>query len=287
MSLVHWKYYKMDAQKLLIFDLAGWIYPPLYAYPGGETNAQGIPVKGPNEFFRRIFDVIFTERPYSILWAGESSRANLVRTQIYPKYKANRTEKDPVMVEQAKLIQRVLRELQFSVESVAQWEADDVIASICANFCDAFDQVVIASDDKDMDQLLTHQNVVRRKKDGSKWNQEDAKKRWEANEVEDIRQIQALSGDSADNIPGVKGVGLVKASELIKKYKTARATKEAAAEQTPALRRSLEEYDVSLNLKLVTLNPGLPVPQELPPWSPLKKAHINQTLSRFGLFAAL
>ncbi len=227
------------------------------------------------------------EQPHAVVWAVDDRRENLVRTGLLPTYKSHRPKKEEMVVAQAKLIHQALTALEVSMEKVDQWEADDVLASYAAQFSESFDEVIIASDDKDMDQLFVVPNLRVSHRDGRRWTLEDAKQRWGVTEAKEIRQVQALSGDAADRIPGAHRVGMKTASELIQKYKTAKAAKAAAHEQKPGLKKSLEAFDADLNLKLVTLNKTLPIAQEISLWETPTNMQINQTLRSFGLFAAL
>jgi DNA polymerase-1 len=276
----------MSNDTLLLVDVSGWIAVALFGNPGGAANAEGVPVDGPNAFFRRLFALFEQESPGYLMIACDSPSDSLMRKQWFPAYKAKRPPKDEVFALQSKVIYKAMNALELPMCRIDQWEADDVIASYAHQYAGAMEKTIIASNDKDIDQLLDLENVRILKQDGSLFFRKHAETRWGV-PVSKIRHVQALAGDSADGIPGAHKIGLKKAVPLILKYGSAKKAKAAAEEQTPGIKISLRNFDADLNLKLVTLHRSLPIPEDLHPWTPPPRSVIQKTLQRFGLTAPM
>lgn len=238
---------------LLLIDGHNLMYRALFA-PGPKlVSPTGERTAGTYIFTRTLLKLLRDTKPEHVALALDGPRKKLKRREWHKPYKA--TRKSPGAKEvwaQIKRMVQIAEALGIRTVKAKKWEADDVIATL-ARVAPGEWSVVIATSDKDFHQLL-NPGVLCYDPSSSKYTDHvDAAERWGV-PTKHIVDMQMLMGDSTDNIPGVHGVGKLKALKLVLRYGTAEAAKAAAAEQTPALRRALERTDLALMRKLVTLN---------------------------------
>lgn len=201
--------------KLFVIDWSWFLYRAYYAFPplmdkdGHNTNV----VYG---FFRMMFKV-FQEKPDYLVIARDAP-VKTIRHETFPEYKANRKKMDDDFRHQIPVTKEIVAELWIPYLSVDGYEADDIIASIVRKHQDGSDILIdIYSSDKDLKQLL-QQNVLA--VDPLKGITIDPKLFLQEFMFEPkyILDYLALTGDSADNIKWIAGIGPKQASDLIKKY---------------------------------------------------------------------
>ena len=185
------------------------------------TNKEGKNVSAFFGFFRSLLSLLDGYEP-GYLAVVMDSRVPTFRHEMYPEYKATREKAPEELHEQVPLIEEVLRAMGIRRISQERYEADDLIATM-ARLCSAEQRpCYIVSGDKDLLQLVDgHVKMLRPDKGGSYQVIGPA-------EVEDqlgVRPDQiidylSLIGDSADNVPGVRGIGPKTAVKLLTKYKT-------------------------------------------------------------------
>ena len=157
------------------------------------------------------------EKPTHFAVIFDSARKNF-RNEIFSDYKANRSEAPDDLVPQFDFIRKSV--LAFNLPSVEllNYEADDLIATYVNQILDTGDKVTIVSSDKDLMQLYKKDVRIYDPMKNKFINQEDIDKKFGV-KPEQIIDVQALAGDPSDNVPGVPGIGIKTASELINKYK--------------------------------------------------------------------
>ena len=207
----------LTGKKIVIIDLHNFLYRHFYAsYASGESfTSQGVP----NNALRRLKDLLFglnQERPDYILFANEGEGS--LRKDYYSNYKANREAPPSNLRVQIKKAIKLLTQMGFNVVSENGFEADDIIGAYSKIFSDLGAEVEIYTTDKDMYQLISDKVTI--------WNPQ---KKIKINRdicfdilgvyPEQVVNYLALIGDTADNIPGVKGIGPKKASSLLQGYK--------------------------------------------------------------------
>lgn len=220
-----------------------------------------------------------------VAWDGGNQR----RKTIYPFYKANRIvdyktdeERDEAeksyenMKWQTSYLQQILTHLGICQVKTKGEEADDIIASLCRKNKDSI--IGIFSNDKDMQQLISDNidllKITRRKNENGQWIKESIvvdrnayKEEYEGMDPSNHWQLQILTGDSADNIPGIKGCGEVSAFRIMKKYGSVRGFLETPNEKLEKLlrvpvdkqieyKKNLAEI-IDVNEKLVRLVPDV------------------------------
>jgi len=184
------------------------------------------------------------------------------RNDIYPDYKANRAEPPEDLVPQFPLIREAVKAFGVAQFELEGFEADDLIASYAAEAAKAGARVTIVSSDKDLMQLVTpHINMLDTMKDRHIGIGEVVEKFGVP--PKKVIDVQALAGDSTDNIPGVPGIGVKTAAELIQAYGTLDELLARAEEITqPKRRENLITYaeQARLSRELVTLKQTAPRP---------------------------
>jgi 5'-3' exonuclease len=192
------------------------------------------------------------------------------RTEVFPAYKANRPEREPEEIAQARHLYAEIQRLGYSVAGVRGYEADDVIATLATQYAEWCDDVRIVGPDKDCAQLIGDRvkQFIPPPTFDADWvvrDVEAVKQKWGVTPPQ-MRLYQALVGDASDNIPGVNRVGPATAKELVNKYGTLQRLAEALAtlDAKPAIRTSLIDNwnNLVLSLQLVTLDTAVPLDAE-------------------------
>ncbi len=209
------------SDSVYIIDSYGLIYRAYYAlFNHPLTNLKGENISAVIIFFRNLKALISKYKP-SFLVAAFDSRTKTFRHEMFPEYKATRQKTPDDLLAQVPWIEEILNALGIPVLRCDGFEADDIIATV-AKKCKAENRCCrILSGDKDLLQLVSSscQEMCPDKNNGG----------WEINGIEEtvakwgigpekILDFLSLTGDSADNVPGVKGVGEKTALKLLNEY---------------------------------------------------------------------
>lgn len=203
-----------------LIDGSGFIFRAFHALPPLTRPSDGLPVGAVHGFCNMLWKLLqesrLSEAPTHLAVIFDAGRETF-RNKIYEKYKANRPPPPEELVPQFALIRQAVR--AFNVPSIEQdgYEADDLIATYAREVVERGGDVTIVSSDKDLMQLVRPGVVMF---DGMK------AKRIGRDEViekfgvppEKVVDVQSLAGDSTDNVPGVPGIGVKTAAELINEY---------------------------------------------------------------------
>ena len=252
-----------DTGHLYLVDGSGFIFrafhalPPLNAPDGTPTNA----VFGFCQMLARLVQDMRADRLAVIFDAGRKS----FRNDFYPDYKAHRPEPPPELVPQFALIRDATRAFNVPSIELAGFEADDLIAAYAKAATAAGYRVTIVSSDKDLMQLVH---------DGVEMYDPIKLKRIGREEViekfgvppEKVVDVQALAGDSTDNVPGVPGIGLKTAAQLIIEYGDLETLLARAGEIKQPKRREtlIENKEKALvSRRLVQLDAAAPLPEPI------------------------
>jgi DNA polymerase-1 len=245
------------SKNLTIIDTFGFLFSNYYALPYLKAK-NGIPTGMITGFMNFISNLGRDYRTDYILFSVDS-KGKSFRNTIYPEYKANRPEAPEDLKTQLPIALELIKEMGFKSIEIDGYESDDIIASIANIAKQNGIKVIIVSHDKDMYQLIEDDKVVifdPRKK--LFINEEEAYKKFGVY-PKDFINFQALLGDSSDNVPGVKGVGIKTASKLINEYHTLENLYSHIDEITGAMKKKLIEgkENAFLSRKLVTLKDDL------------------------------
>lgn len=206
----------VDGMALLFRGFYATSYRDNYMY-----TKSGIPTNGVYQFLRYLFDAINHFKPTHIICCWDMG-SKTFRTDVYPDYKANRIEPPEELIPQFELVKDVTRTLSIPNIGLDNYEADDCIGTLASQYA-PFVHVTILTVDHDLLQLVSQSvSVAIMKKGQGNYdiftidNFVD-KKGINPNQIVDYK---ALTGDSADNYPGVKGIGEKTATKLLKEYET-------------------------------------------------------------------
>ena len=250
-----------------LIDGSGYIFRAYYALPPLSRKSDGLPTGAVSGFCSMLFKLLEDSRsddsihkPTHFAVIFDSARKNF-RNDIYSEYKANRSEAPDDLAPQFEYIRKSVKAFNLPSIELLNYEADDLIATYAKQITNAGAKVTVISSDKDLMQLVSN-NI--RLYDPMKSKVIGEKEVYEKFGVKpnQVIDVQSLAGDSSDNIPGVPGIGVKTAAELINKYKTLDVLLTKASEIPQNKRREtlLENKDKALlSKKLVTLKDDVPV----------------------------
>ncbi|MCB9978476.1 MAG: DNA polymerase I [Rhodospirillales bacterium] len=254
----------LPQETLYLIDGSGFIFRAYHAMPP-LTAPDGTPVGAVLGFSNMLVKLLNDFQARHIAVVFDAARRNF-RYDIYPEYKANRAETPEDLIPQFPLIREATQ--AFSVPAVEQegFEADDLIAAYALKARSEGYEVVIVGSDKDLYQLIREGVTMYDPMKSAFVGLADVVEKFGV-APERVIDVQALAGDSTDNIPGVPGIGVKTAAQLIGEYGSLDALLERAGEIKQPKRREaliLHADAARLSRRLVTLdeNAPLPVPVE-------------------------
>jgi DNA polymerase-1 len=254
-----------------LIDGSGYIFRAYYALPPLTRKSDGLPTGAVSGFCSMLFKLLEDsksnenlQKPTHFAVIFDSARKTF-RNEIYSDYKANRAEAPDDLAPQFEYIRKSV--LAFNLPSVdlLNYEADDLIATYVDQILKAGAKVTIVSSDKDLMQLYKKDVRIFDPMKNKFINEEDVFKKFGV-DASKVIDVQALAGDSSDNVPGVPGIGVKTAAELINKYGTLDKLLKSTHEIKQNKRREtlIENKDKALVSKeLVTLKHDAPVDREL------------------------
>ncbi|HDP35360.1 MAG TPA: DNA polymerase I, partial [Candidatus Hydrogenedentes bacterium] len=207
-------------KRLYLIDAMAFAFRAYHAINARLMDANNRPTNAVYGFTRIALKLLREHEPDLIAVVFDAPEKNF-RDELFPEYKATRVETPQELIEQIPRMYEVVRALNLPLLVVPGVEADDVIGTLAKQAEAKGMEVVLVSGDKDLMQLIS-ENV--RMYDAGK---EDAKAWFGVDEVvarfgvepAHVRDALALIGDAADNVPGVRQVGEVKARRLLAEYK--------------------------------------------------------------------
>ena len=254
-----------------LIDGSGYIFRAYYALPPLTRKSDGLPTGAVSGFCSMLFKLLEDskssenkQKPTHFAVIFDSARKTF-RNEIYTEYKANRTEAPDDLAPQFEYIRKSV--LAFNLPSVdlINYEADDLIATYVDQILKKGAKVTIVSSDKDLMQLYKKDVRIFDPMKNKFISEEDIQKKFGVDSSKVI-DVQALAGDSSDNVPGVPGIGVKTAAELINKYGNLEKLLKSAHEIKQNKRREtlIENKDKALISKqLVTLKHDVPVERAL------------------------
>ncbi|MDD3800959.1 MAG: DNA polymerase I [Desulfuromonas thiophila] len=278
---------------LYLIDGSSYIYRAYYAIRHLSTS-RGLPCNAVLGFTKMLLKVLREQQP-AYLAVVFDARGPTFRTELYPAYKANRAAMPEDLVPQIPLIKQMVRALNLPQIEQQGFEADDLIATLTRRQLVLGGAVTIVSSDKDLMQLVGPQvRMLDTMKDRVIGPAEVAERFGGA---ERVVEVQALAGDSSDNVPGVPGIGEKTARELIDRFGTLEQLLARCDEVSGVKRReNLRNYadQARLSRQLVTLVDTVPLadlPADLWPGEPdrpalaalLRELEFQQLYEDFGL----
>ncbi|HJL58333.1 MAG TPA: 5'-3' exonuclease H3TH domain-containing protein, partial [Alphaproteobacteria bacterium] len=270
--------------RLILIDGSGYIFRAYYALPP-MSRKDGTPVNAVFGFTNMLVKLIEDYSNEKLIVIFDAARENF-RNRIYPQYKANRGETPEDLIPQFDLIKKSVQAFNIPQLELEGFEADDIIATY-TNLAQKLNiPSLIVSSDKDLMQLVN---------DDVEMLDPMKNKRIGINEVvekfgvkpDKVIQIQALTGDKIDNIPGAPGIGPKTAAELIRQFgdiegliKNVNDIKQEKRKKT--IQESKEDIRISLELVKLDKNVKLPLSiEEITPYN--KKQNSSEGINKFLL----
>jgi len=244
---------------VFLIDGSGFIFRAFHALPP-MTSPEGTPVNAVFGFTKMLMKLLDDTDADRIAVIFDRARKTF-RSDIYADYKANRPPPPDELIPQFALVRAATEALNVPAVDMDGFEADDLIATYARKAAEQGAEVTIVSSDKDLMQLV-----------GPKITMLDAMKNRVIGEAEVVEKfgvgpdrvidVQALAGDSSDNVPGVQGIGVKTAAQLIEEYGDLDSLLERASEIKQPKRREklIEQADMArISRDLVTLRDDAPV----------------------------
>jgi DNA polymerase-1 len=253
-----------------LIDGSGYIFRAYYALPPLSRKSDGLPTGAVSGFCSMLFKLLEDSRsddsihkPTHFAVIFDSAKKNF-RNDIYSEYKANRTETPEDLIPQFEYIRKAVKAFSLPSIELINYEADDLLATYAKKIIAAGAKVTVISSDKDLMQLVSEKIRLYDPMKNKVLGEKEVFEKFgvKPNQVIDV---QSLAGDSSDNIPGVPGIGVKTAAELINKYKTLDVLLKNIGEIPQTKRREtlLANQDKAiLSKKLVTLKDDVPIKEE-------------------------
>tara|TARA_Y100000590_G_scaffold291119_1_gene327830 strand:+ start:2759 stop:5524 length:2766 start_codon:yes stop_codon:yes gene_type:complete len=254
-----------------LIDGSGYIFRAYYALPPLTRKSDGMPTGAVSGFCNMLFKLLEDsksesndERPTHFAVIFDSARKNF-RNEIYSDYKANRSDAPDDLIPQFEYIRKSVNAFNLPSVELINYEADDLIATYSDLVLKEGDKVTIVSSDKDLMQLYKKGVRIYDPMKNKFINQDDIDKKFGVKPSQ-IIDVQSLAGDSSDNVPGVHGIGVKTASELINKYGNLENLLKNLSEIKQNKRRETlitNQENAIISKKLVTLKKDVPIKQNL------------------------
>ena len=254
-----------------LIDGSGYIFRAYYALPPLTRKSDGLPTGAVSGFCSMLFKLLEDsksdqnlQKPTHFAVIFDSARKTF-RNEIYSDYKANRSEAPDDLAPQFEYIRKSV--LAFNLPSVdlPNYEADDLIATYVEKILKKGAKVTIVSSDKDLMQLYKKGVRIFDPMKNKFISEEDIINKFGV-DASKVIDVQSLAGDSSDNVPGVPGIGVKTAAELINKYGTLEKLLKSANEIKQNKRRETlieNKNKAIISKQLVTLKQDSPVNRDL------------------------
>ncbi|MGE4351075.1 MAG: DNA polymerase, partial [Bdellovibrionales bacterium] len=251
---------KKSDNPLYLIDGSGFIFRAFHALPP-MTRPDGTPVNAVYGFCNMMQKLLLDLNAEHIAVIFDAARKTF-RNDIYPDYKAHRPPPPPELIPQFPLIREATRAFGVPALEAPNFEADDLIAAYAAKAAAQKQPVRIVSADKDLMQLIRPYVELFDPMKNIPIGEEEVMAKFgvSPNKVVDV---QSLAGDSTDNVPGVPGIGVKTAAQLITEYGDLETLLERAGEIKQPKRREALIQNAELariSKKLVTLDEAAPLP---------------------------
>lgn len=202
-------------KKLYVMDASWFIRKAYHAVPP-LSGPDGTPTNAISGYVSALQKLLKTENPPYLAIAHDVSREGF-RREIYPEYKANRSATPDDLRPQLPIIRDIIEAYGIKQFAIEGFEADDIVATLSTRFEAEGFEIVMVANDKDLKQLLTDKVVMFEPSSGRMTTVETLKEKLGVTPDQFI-DVQALQGDTSDNIPGVPGIGEKTAAQLVAEF---------------------------------------------------------------------
>lgn len=209
-------------KKLFLVDAYALIFKYYYAFLGRPMrNRAGMNTSVVFGFVKFLRDMLKREHP-DLLGVAFDPPGGSFRREIFPEYKANRTETPEDILLSVPYVKRVLEAMRIPILEVPGYEADDVIGTLSRKGAEAGYDVYMVTPDKDYGQLVrNHCRIYKQRGSGGSIEivgRDEIREKYGIDDPQLVRDILALWGDASDNIPGVPGIGEKGACKLVREW---------------------------------------------------------------------
>ena len=255
--------------KLFLIDGHALVFKMYYAFLRRPMiNSKGADMSILYGFTKYLLELLEKEKPTHVAVAFDPPGGTF-RNQLYPAYKGTRPPTPQLVIEALEPLTELVQAMNIPVVMIPGFEADDVLGSITAQNASAQLDVYMVTPDKDYGQLIgPHSFQYKPGKSGTDaevWGTAELCAKWGISEPAQVIDMLAICGDTADNVPGVNGVGEVGAAKLIAKFGTLENIYAHLGELTARQQAQFEEArpHMALSKRLVTIKTDMQLPVTL------------------------
>src|ERR1700760_2463501 len=249
---------------IFLVDGSSYIFRAYHALPPLNRKSDGLQVNAVlgfcNMLWKLLRDIPPDNRPTHLAIVFDKSEVTF-RNRIYPDYKAHRPPAPDDLIPQFALIRDAVRAFDLPCLEQAGFEADDLIATYVREACEAGASSTIVSSDKDLMQLVNDHVVMYDTMKDRRIGRAEVLEKFGVG-PDKVIEVQALIGDSTDNVPGVPGIGVKTAAQLITEYGDLETLLKRANEIKQDKRRQalIDNAELArISKKLVTLDDRVPL----------------------------
>jgi DNA polymerase-1 len=255
--------------RLFLIDGHALVFKMYYAFLRRPMiNSKGADMSILYGFTKYLLEMIEREKPTHLAVAFDPPGGTF-RNELYPAYKGTRPPTPQLVIDALEPLTEIVGAMNIPVLTIPGYEADDVLGSIATQFASEQLDVYMVTPDKDYGQLIgEHAFQLKPGKSGAEAELVDSKvlcEKWGIASPSQVIDMLALCGDSADNVPGVKGVGEVGAAKLIAKYGSMENIYAHLGELSPRQQEQFREAEphMALSKTLVTIKTDMLLPVTL------------------------
>ena len=252
-------------KKLLLIDAYALIFRAYYAFINNpRINSKGVNTSAVFGFTNALEEILRKEKPSHVAVVFDHKDGSF-RKKLYPEYKAQRKPTPEDIIKSVPYIKEIIEAFNIPVIEIPDYEADDTIGTLAKQASAKDYKVLMMTPDKDFGQLVDEN--IKMYKPARKGKPAEILGVWEIRQKygieypEQVIDILALWGDTADNVPGINGVGEKKASKLIAEYGSVEKIYENLDKIKGKLKENLEagKEQIKLSKELVTIALDVPV----------------------------
>jgi len=252
---------------VFLVDGSGYIFRAYHALPPLNRKSDGLQVNAVlgfcNMLWKLLREMPEDARPTHLAIVFDKSEVTF-RNKIYPEYKSHRPPAPDDLIPQFPLIRSAVRAFDLPCLEQAGFEADDLIATYVRQACERGATATIVSSDKDLMQLVTDCVTMYDTMKDRRIGIAEVREKFGV-APDKVVEVQALAGDSTDNVPGVPGIGVKTAAQLIIDYGDLetlllRASEIKQPKRREALIENADKARISRQLVLLDENVDLEVP---------------------------
>ena len=253
-----------NKKRLFLIDAYALIFRGYYAFiKNPRINSKGLDTSAILGFTNSLFDVIKRERPEYIAVCFDKGGSH-DRIEMFPEYKANRDETPEAIKMAVPYIQEILNALGICIMVKEGYEADDIIGTLAKKAEKENFETYMVTPDKDFAQLVNEKTFIYKPLFGGgyeTWGIEEVNNKFETSDPIQVIDFLAMKGDSADNIPGLPGVGDKTAKKFLKEYGSIENLLSNTNKIKGKLREKIEANSEAglLSKKLATIITDVPV----------------------------